>query len=453
MIDLLIYAAAFIVALGILVVVHEFGHYWVARVLGVKVLRFSVGFGKPLWQRRIGKDRMELVVAAVPLGGYVKMLDENEGPVSTRERRRAFNRQPVWKRMAIVLAGPFFNFLFAVLAYWLVFVVGVAGLKPVVGSVLPDSYAARAGFTAGDEILSIDGEPIVAWDQRRLYLFRKALAREKVEFQVRDASEKTFLRTLDLRDFPVTRVNATLLERGIGLIPYLPEVLRVVGAVEPGPARDAGMKVGDEIVAIDGQSMNSWKAVRDAISARPGETLRMTVLRDGQRLELQVIPSPVEINGKKIGRINVAPSLAPLPDTMRVQIAYGPLDALHEAAASTWSMSVLTVEMLYRMLLLEVSTKNISGPLTIAQYAGHSAQIGLIPFIMFLAVISISLGVINLLPIPILDGGHLLYYVVEAIKGSPVSERTLAWGQQFGIAVLIALMTLAFYNDITRLFH
>jgi len=451
--DFLLYAAAFVVALGILVVVHEFGHYWVARTLGVKVLRFSVGFGKALWQRRIGKDRMELVIAAVPLGGYVKMLDENEGPVSTRERKRAFNRQPVWKRMAIVLAGPMFNFLFAVLAYWLVFVVGVVGIKPVVGHVVEDSYAARAGFMVGDEVLTIDGEAIMAWDQRRLYLFRKALARDKVEFVVRDAKGREQHRTLDLGEFPVARVNATLLERGIGLVGYLPEVLPVIGAVESGAARDAGMIVGDEIVAINGQTVHGWKDVRDLISARPGQAVLIAIMREGVRHELTVTPAAVEANGKRIGRINVAPSLAPLPDSMRVRLAYGPIDALHEAADSTWSMSVLTLEMLYRMLLLEVSTKNISGPLTIAQYAGHSARIGAVQFIMFLAVISISLGVINLLPIPILDGGHLLYYVIEAVKGSPVSERTMAWGQQFGIAVLIALMTLAFYNDITRLFR
>lgn len=452
MIDILVYAAAFVVALGILIVVHEFGHFWVARRCGVKVLRFSIGFGKPLWRRHVGADRTELVVAAVPLGGYVKMLDETEGQVAPAELPRAFNRQPVWKRTAIVAAGPAFNFLFAILAYWAVYMVGIEGIRPLVGRVAPGSVAEQAGFRAGDEILAIDGSAVQSWGQRRLHLFQRALDRGVVTVEVRDAEGSVRTRRLDLSGLPASAVDATLLERGIGLYGYLPQVLPVIGGLEEGPAKAAGMEVGDRIVRIEGKPINGWEDVVALISARAGKPTDVTVERNGERLTLHITPMPVRQGDATIGRINIRPQIAEIPPELRVRVRLGPLQAFGEASANTWAMTALTLEMLYRMVTLEVSSKNISGPITIAQYAGQTAMIGAVQFIMFLAVISISLAVLNLLPIPVLDGGHLLYFAIEVIKGSPVSERVMLFGQQVGIVLLAGLMLLAFYNDFTRIF-
>ncbi|MFQ5936226.1 MAG: RIP metalloprotease RseP [Acidiferrobacterales bacterium] len=443
----------FVVALGILIVVHEFGHYWVAKRLGVKVLRFSIGFGKPIWSRRFGGDQTELVVAALPLGGYVKMLDESEGEVAEDEKHRAFNRQPIPKRTAIVVAGPMFNFFFAIFAYWALYMVGIDGIKPVVGKVAEGSIAEQAGFRPGDVLLRIDGKAVMSWDHRRLHLFERALNRAVVEVDVRDADGNAQTRFLDLSKVPVRKVDAGLVERGLGLYGYLPEILPVVGALGEGPALHAGMKVGDRIVKINKKPVKTWDDVVEGISPNAGKTVRITVDRAGEIIDYDVTPKRVEQDGQTVGQIKISPRYADIPTDLRVRVRYGPIQALGEGVLSTWSMSILTVKMLVKMLRFEISTKNISGPITIAQYAGRTARIGLDRFLMFLAVVSISLGVLNLLPIPVLDGGHLLYYVIEAIKGSPVSERVMIWGQQFGILVLIGLMMLAFYNDFTRIFQ
>jgi regulator of sigma E protease len=453
MINILYYAVAFVVALGVLITVHEFGHFWVARRLGVKVLRFSVGFGKALWSRRVGKDGMELCIGAFPLGGYVKMLDEGEGEVPAQEAHRAFNRQKTWKRMAIVVAGPLFNFLFAIVAYWGAYMIGVDGVKPVVGKVVEGSIAQKAGFHAGDLILAIDGQPVQSWDQRRLYLFQRALDHAHVEMEVRDEQGRVESRDLDLSQMPLSDVNASLLERGIGLIGFIPEPLPAIGALEPGPASRAGMKVGDLIVDINGEPVHTWDGLVNLVSHHAGTPIHITAERDGVRLGFDVTPETVEQDGRKIGRIGVRPQFSELPDDMRVKVRYGPGEALVEGVNNTWSMSVLTVEMLYRMLKLQVSARNISGPITIAQYAGYSAKVGAVQYVLFLAVISISLGVLNLLPIPVLDGGHLMYYIIETVKGSPLPERVMLIGQQVGVALLVGLMILAFYNDLTRIFR
>lgn len=443
---------AFVIAISILVVVHEFGHYWVAKRLGVKVLRFSVGFGKPIWSRRFGRDRTEWALAAIPLGGYVKMLDEHEGEVPKAEQARAFNRQPIWKRAAIVVAGPLFNFLFAIVVYSMVFGAGVDGLRPLVGRVADGSLAQRAGFQPGDEFLSIDGRPVRSWDERRLYMYDRAIERATVRFTVRDAAGTIQERRLDLSSLTPTEVGSGLLEHEIGLSPALPEAEPVFDLVdEHGTAARAGLHVGDRVIAIDDQPVKTWLDVSTIVSAHPGATLRFRIERGGKQQDFPVAVKAVESGGKRYGLIGVGARYPAIPPSMLVTVRYTPFEAVVKSTETIWRMSALTLKMLGKMLMLEVSTKTISGPLTIAQYAGASAQIGLSTFAMFLAAVSISLGVLNLLPVPVLDGGHLLFYLIEGIKGSPLSERAMQWGQQIGVGLLVALMSLAMYNDLMRL--
>jgi len=448
----LISLLAFIVAIGVLVTVHEFGHFWVARRLGVKVLRFSIGFGKPLWQRRFGADSTELVVAAIPLGGYVKMLDEHEGEVPATELDRAFNRQPVRSRMAIVVAGPLFNFLFAIAVYWLMFVAGVPGLRPVVGAVMPDSYAEQAGIVSGDEILAVGATATPTWETTVLALLDASLGgHDAVALTVRSSQgvERHLLASFESSD--------QLLKKGgvlenFGLTPWQPPAV-IDRLIEDGAGARAGLQPGDRIVQADAVAISSWSRWVDYVRARPGQLIEVRVLRSGQETVLGLTPDSVADAGQTIGRIG---AYVRLPDdderaTMRVVVRYGPLQAVSEALGKTWDVTTLTLRTLWKMVSGGASVENLSGPISIAQYAGQSAVVGLAAFLGFLGIVSVSLGVLNLLPIPVLDGGHLLYYLLELVKGSPVSEATQLLGQKIGIALLLALMTLAFYNDLIRL--
>jgi len=442
----------FVIAISILVVVHEFGHYWVARSLGVKVLRFSVGFGKPLLLKRFGADSTEWVVAALPLGGYVKMLDEHEGNVSARERHRAFNRQPLWKRALIVLAGPMFNLVFAVFVYSGVNYVGMDGVRPVVGKVVDGALGDRAGFKVGDVLQSIDGRTVQSWDQHRMYLYERALDRAVVHFEVEDSQGRKQVRLLDFSDMPAREVGAGSVERNMGLAPKLPELLPELETIEPGgPAARAGLRAGDTITAINGKPVRFWPEVVASISAHPGEELLIDVRRSDITHRYELLVDRAELHGKAYGRIGVGVHIPELPDSYRAKVQFGPLLAVQQGIETTWRLSVLTLKMLWKLLMLEVSTQTISGPLTIAQYAGATVQIGLERFVLFLAVVSISLGVLNLLPIPVLDGGHLLFYTYESIRGKPLSDAALQRLQQVGIAMLMALMSLALYNDFMRI--
>lgn len=448
-------AVGFVVALGILVTVHEFGHFWVARRLGVKVLKFSVGFGKPLWSKTAGADNTEYAIGAIPLGGYVKMLDENEDEADIPESDlpRAFNRQALWKRTAIVLAGPMFNFLFAVLAYWIVFSMGVDGIKPVVGRVVDGSIAAAGGFQAGDEITHINGRPNRSWGEQRLYLYDKAFSRSRLEVDVIDPAGFQQQRIVDLSELSPHQINPGLLESGIGLIGYIPDIPARIGIIEPGsPADLAGLQEQDEILSIDTEPVAVWQDMVVLVQARPEKSALFEVMRGVETLVLPIIPQRIEQDGRVFGRIGIRPAPIEYPDDVLVRVEYGPVEAFGRSVENVWIMSSVTLKMLWKILRLEVSPKNISGPLTIAQYAGQTVQVGLDRFLLFLAVVSISLGVINLLPIPLLDGGHLVYYVIELFTGGPVSREVMLWGQQIGIAALFGLMSLAFYNDIVRLF-
>jgi len=441
---------SFVVAISILIVVHEFGHYWVARRAGVKVLRFSIGFGKPLFKRTFGKDKTEFVIAMLPLGGYVKMLDETEGTVDPSELDRAFNRKSLAKRSAVVVAGPLFNLAFAVLAYWVIFVHGTDGFRPVVGHVIKDSPASAAGFRVGDELVSVDGKAIQTWGSRRLYLFSRLLDGQPVTFSVRSADGRKHDLVVNLNNMSLTDVGPSIMGKGIGLYLKFPEVKAIIGTLIDGPAKNAGLRPGDRIIRINDHKIDTWVDMAKLVQDSPGKEVKVTYLRDEIQKTTALVPKPTTQNGRTIGLIGISPRQPEIPADMIRRLQYGPLQGFREAVDQTWTMSRMTLQILAKMVTREVSTKNISGPITIADYAGQAASIGLSEFIVFLAAISISLGVLNLLPIPVLDGGHLMYYAVEAVKGSPVSELTRMRGQQIGFVILIMFMVLAFYNDIIR---
>jgi regulator of sigma E protease len=450
--SVLISIIAFAAAVSILVGFHELVHYWVAKRLGVKVLRFSVGFGKALWKHKAGADGTEYVFAAIPLGGYVKMLDEREGPVKPDDLPRAFNRQHVTTRIAIVAAGPLANFLLAIVAYWLMFMLGVTGIKPVVGHITPGTVAAHAGLESGDQIVAANNERTPTWEAANLAIIDQALKQGEVTLTVRDPRGGTRQRVLDVRD-PRQLLNAGNLLKTLGITPWQPTIAPVLGKLTAdGAARQSGLRPGDRIISANGRVISQWQDWVNFVRAHPNESVSLVINRSGDRMRVNLHTDVVREDGRRIGRIGAYPHVNQARlDAMQVEVRYNPVSAFGMAIGKTWDLSALTVRVLWKLIMGEASLRNVSGPITIAEYAGVSAVLGLSAFLGALAVFSISIGVLNLLPVPVLDGGHLLYYFIELVKGSPVSETAEAVGQRIGLALLAGLMALAFYNDFARL--
>jgi regulator of sigma E protease len=450
---ILSYVLAFLVAIGILVAVHEYGHFWMARRVGVRVLRFSIGFGKRLWTRQ-GKDGTEYAISAIPLGGYVKLLDEREGPVPAADLSAAYNRKPVWQRILVLLAGPFANFLFAAAAYWVLFVVGIPALKPVLGEIAPQSVAARASLAPGDEIVAVGSRQTGTREAVVLAILDQLMDGGTITLQVRSPDGATRAAPLAIVGSPRPLTEPGALLPGLGFEFWYPAMPAVIGTMQPGsPAERAGLAAGDRIVAVGGTSVADFPALVKLVQPQPGKTLEFTVERAGGRV---VVPVEVEAQrdgSKLVGRIGVRPaSPGAIPEDMRTRERYGPVASLVRAVDKTWDMSALTVRLLWNVATGDVSVKNLSGPINIAEYAGFSARQGILAFLSFLAIVSVSLFVLNLLPIPILDGGQIVYQLAELVKGSPLSERAQAAGQKVGIFLLLVLMSFAFYNDLSRLF-
>jgi len=450
--SILVDVISFVVVIGILVTFHEFGHFWVARRCGVRVLKFSIGFGKPIYSW-VDKDETEYVLAMIPLGGYVKMLDERNEPVADEDLPFSFNQKPLASRFAIVSAGPIFNFLLAIVLYWAVFVIGSEGLIPVIDSVRSDSVAQLAGVQPGDRIVAIDEEKTQTWEVAGMAFISAVLeGKKQLQVEVVDADDRPTIRVFNLEG-----VSAELSRGGVvrqlGLEPKLQQWPAVIDKLVAGEAAaNAGLLPGDRVLVADGEPVNDWRDWVGHVQKKPGQAMQLSVLRDGAELDLVLVPGIKTHETRSYGYVGAqAVPPPPIPDEMRMHVQYSFLSAWVRSVSETWRISHLTLRMLGKMLIGEASVKNISGPITIAQYAGRSASIGLVQFLTFMAVVSISLGVLNLLPIPVLDGGHLMYYLVEMVKGSPVSEKTQLIGQQMGLVILGLLMVLAFYNDVMRL--
>ncbi|MFZ5653029.1 MAG: sigma E protease regulator RseP [Pseudomonadota bacterium] len=441
----------FVLVLGILITFHEFGHFWVARRCGVRVLRFSIGFGPAVVRWRDRRDT-EFVIALLPLGGYVKMLDEREGAVPTEDLRQAFNRRPVAQRIAIVAAGPLANFLLAILAYWLVFVHGLEGVAPVVAEVAPGSVAEAAGLRPGQEILAVDGGRTPTVQMLGERLVRRLGDSGTIAFRVQAADSdlaqelSATLRHWDLDPDLPDPIGA------LGLKLYRPPVPAIAAAVEPGgPAALAGMQPGDRVLAADGQPIADWDAWVGYVRARPGQQIAVEVERQGRTLVLAITPQAVAEGAATHGRVGMAAAGVEWPERYRREVRFGPLQALGRGVAATWDNGAMILDSLGKMITGDISVRHLSGPITIAKVAGASAQYGLVPLLQFLALLSVSLGVLNLLPIPVLDGGHLLYYGIEAVRGKPLSEHIQELGFRIGLSLVIGLMLLALYNDVSRL--
>jgi regulator of sigma E protease len=451
--ELPFYLAAFLVALSILIFIHELGHYTVARLCGVKVLRFSIGFGRMLWQKRLGRDQTEWAISLFPLGGYVKMLDEREGDVLPEEQHRAFNRQSVGKRSLIVVAGPLANFLLAIALYWAVFMVGSQELLPILGKPPVGTPAAIAALSNGDQVRSVDGQPVTTWNDLRWLLLQKAADQDSVELEVINENNEISNRHLLLSVVRDEGWEGDGLERlGIGF--YRPEIPPVFGnVVADGPAARAGLKSGDKVLRMDGRPIVFWHELVIHIRDSAERTIHLDIERQGQIVAVDVIPEGISERGRVVGKIGVAVAESKeVQREMRAFISYGFFAAGGKAITETWDKSIFSLVMMGKMLTGEVSWKNLSGPVTIADYAGKSAKLGLDYYVKFVALVSISLGVLNLLPVPMLDGGHLMYHIIEVIRGKALSDKSMEIAQQIGVFLLFVLMAFAFFNDLNRLF-
>lgn len=444
--------AAFIVTILILVTVHEYGHYQVARWCGVKILKFSIGFGKTIYSKKIGQDQTEFVIGLLPLGGYVKMLDEREAPVDLAEKSRAFNQQKVSKRIAIVMAGPMANFIFAIIAYCFILMGGSLVQKPIIGDVAPNSVAAQASLKTGDVIQRIGNHSISNWQEVSLVLLEASLKSKNVEIEARDGAKTTHVVNLDLSQIKKEDYDTDFLAK-LGMSAYFPSIPAVFGEIlTNSPAQKAGLKTNDRVVAVNDKLIKSFEAFANMMRDNPNKPLKIELLRDNKNVTITVTPESINENGKSIGRIGAGVLQSSVNEAdWLTEIKYPLHIALLKSVEKTWDTSIFSLKMMVAMVTGQVSWKGVSGPVTVAKYAGQSAHFGWKPFLTFLAFISISLAVLNLLPIPMLDGGHLLYYMVEILKGSPVSDSVMEFGQRIGIGLIGILMVIAFYNDLTRL--
>jgi len=438
--DALINLLAFIVAISVLVAIHEYGHYIVGRWTGMKVLRFSIGFGKPIWSWVRGADKTEYCISAIPLGGYVRFLDGREGPVAPEDEGRAFDHRPIPARIAVLLAGPLFNFIFAIFAYWLISMDGIPALRPAVGEVVPQSYAAEAGLETGDQIVAVGETETSSWQHALMAMFDNMVSEGRIPMTLEDLQGRQRQAVIQIGADSTRLTEPGLLFDGIGFRPGSPPVV-LDDPIENEAAAAAGMRKGDRIVSVDRQPILGFGDLVNAVTERPGERVEISAIREGRVERFSVVIGTREVEGNIFGFLGVRAMLDEL----------GPIEAIPNAFQDTWTQTMFTLRMLGRMVTGDVSIKNISGPINIAQFAGESAQRGLRYFLGFLAMISISLGVLNLLPVPVLDGGQIVYQTVELVKGSPLSERSQIVGQQFGILALIVLMSFAFYNDIVRI--
>ncbi|TLU67610.1 sigma E protease regulator RseP [Thalassotalea litorea] len=444
--------ASFIVALGLLITVHEYGHFWVARRCNVKVERFSIGFGKTLF-KTYDKHGTEFVIALIPLGGYVKMLDERVDDVAEEDLPYAFNRKSVLQRIAIVSAGPLANFIFAVFAFYCLMLIGQTHTKPIVANIVPDSIASQSALTSKQEIVAINDEKTQTWQQVQMALVG-LIGDDSVSISARDVGSSLVRKyTLDTSawEFEPSKVSAMT---SLGIEPYRPKVLTQIAAISANsPAEEAGLKVSDHIEMIDGVEVkDNWQALVSQVEQHPGENIQLSVLRNGQIQQINLTPGTKDSDdGRKVGFIGVSPTAEAWPEQYLINVQYGPLEAIGKAFDETWRLISLSFKTIGKLITGDVSVSNLSGPIGIAQGAGDSASYGIVYFLGFLALISVNLGIINLLPLPVLDGGHLLYYVIELFSGKPVPEKVQEIGFKFGALVLLMLMSISLFNDFSRL--
>ena len=441
---------AFIVLISILVAVHEYGHYIVGRWCGMKVLRFSIGFGKPIWMRVGGKDKTEYCVSAIPLGGYVRFLDSREAAVEPEDEGRAFDQRPIPARIAVLLAGPAFNFFFAILAYWVLLAGGVMIAKPAVGTVEPESYADQAGLEFGDKIIRVGDVEASQWETTLVAILGEMVDDGRVPLTLEGTDGRRRQTTIDVGDDKTRLTEPGVLFDGLGFVPWQPPAI-IADLPEDGAAASSGLAIGDRISSIAGETIKNFDDLRTAVQPRPGQEVVIEYVRDGQAAAIDVRIGERVVDGETYGYLGVGWATEG-GDEYYQRLIYTPLQSLSAAIEKTWVSTAFTVNMLGRMVTGDVSMKNISGPINIAQIAGESAERGWRYFLGILAVISISLGVLNLLPVPVLDGGQIVYQLIEGVKGGPLTDRAQILGQQVGILALLLLMSFAFYNDIARLF-